>query len=209
MLTIYGFNSFNPFKVVATAEELGLDYDYKFVNLGKQENTTAAYAGKHPFGKVPALEHDGHCIAESAAICRYLARISDNKLYSSAPAKAAEIDSILDIMNIHIGRWMANYFWQEIVCPTYFDKAPDQDVLAEAKGWLDKQLPAIEQRLSENQFICGDEITLADPFALAYFMIKEQTSIDISAYPDIERWYAEMLARPAIQKANKDVYNAQ
>ncbi len=206
MLTIYGFNSFNPFKVVATAEELGIDYEYKFVNLAKQENTTDAYAGKHPFRKVPALEHDGHCIAESAAICRYLARINDNKLYSNDAVKAADIDAILDIMNIHIGRWMANHFWQEVVRPHYMKEEPDQAVLDEAKGWLSKQLPEIERRLSATQFICGDEITLADPFALAYFMIKEQTSIDISPFPAIERWYAEMLSRPAIAKANKVVY---
>ena len=94
MLKIYGYSTFNPFKVVATAEELGAEYEYVFVDLGKRANHEPDYQDKHPFGKVPVLEVDGQCISESPSICRYLARTHGDRLYSADPLAAAHIDSV-------------------------------------------------------------------------------------------------------------------
>lgn len=206
MLKIYGFSTFNPFKVVATAEELGAEYEYEFVDLGKRQQFAPDYQDKHPFNKVPVLEVDGHCISESPAICRYLARAHGDRLYSADLIKAAEIDSVIDMMNVHIGRWMSVYFWEEVICKKFFDREPDARAIEEAAGWLEKQLPAIEKRLGRHEFLCGSDITIADTFALAYFMIQEQTSIDLSSYQQISSWYAAMVQRPAIKKAREIVF---
>lgn len=208
MLKIYGYSTFNPFKVVATAEELGVEYEYEYVDLGKRANQTEDYQEKHPFSKVPVLEVDGQYISESPSICRYLARISGDRLYSSDPIKAADIDSVMDMMNVHIGRWLSVYFWQEIICPKFFDQEPDAAALKEAAGWLEKQLPAIEKRLGKHEFLCGDSITIADTFAFALFGIHEQTSIDLSPYQQIQSWYAAMKDRPAIKKAFSVVFGS-
>ena len=107
MFTIYGYNTFNPIKVLLTAEELGLDYHYVNVELGKGANKTPDYLAKHPLGKVPVLEHDGAILLESGAICRYLANINGHRLYSSDPLQAAHIDSMVDTAVLHVGRWLA------------------------------------------------------------------------------------------------------
>ena len=208
MLKIYGYSTFNPFKVVATAEEIGVDYEYEYVDLGKRANLGPEYEDKHPFSKVPVLEVDGHFIPESPAICRYLARANGNRLYSADLIKAAEIDSVMDIMNVHIGRWMAVYFWEEIIVRKFFDREPDAKALEEAAGWLQKQLPAIEKRLGRHEFLCGDQISIADTFALAYFMIHEDTSIDLAPYQQIKSWYDSMIKRPAIVKARAIVFSS-
>ena len=206
MLKIYGYSTFNPFKVVATAEELGAEYEYEFVDLGQRANLGPDYENKHPFSKVPVLEVDGEYVSESPAICRYLARTHGDKLYSSDPLKAADIDSVMDMMNVHIGRWLAVHFWEEIICPKFFDREADAETIAEAKGWLDKQVPAIEKRLGKHEFLCGDSITIADTFAYALFTIHELTSVDLGPYQQLQSWYAAMKARPAIQKANEIVF---
>lgn len=208
MLKIYGYSTFNPFKVVATAEELGAEYEYEFVDLGKRANHAPDYEHKHPFGKVPVLEVDGHCISESPSICRYLARTHGDRLYSSDPLVAADIDSVMDMMNVHIGRWMSVYFWEEVICKKFFDREPNAQALEEAAGWLEKQLPAIEKRLGKHEFLCGDGVTIADTFALAYFMIHEETSIDLSPYQQIQSWYDAMVKRPAITEARKIVFGS-
>lgn len=206
MLKIYGYSTFNPFKVVATAEELGADYEYVFVDLGKRANLEPGYENKHPFSKVPVLEVDGKAISESPSICRYLARAHGDKLYSSDPLVAADIDSVMDMMNVHIGRWLAVHFWEEIICPKFFDREPNAELIGEAKGWLDKQIPAIEKRLGKHEFLCGENITIADTFSYALFTIQDITSVDLSPYQQLKSWYAAMQQRPAIKKAQEIVF---
>lgn len=208
MLKIYGYSTFNPFKVVATAEELGVDYEYEYVDLAKRANQAEDYQEKHPFSKVPVLEVDGQYISESPSICRYLARSNADRLYSADPLKAADIDSVMDMMNVHIGRWLSVYFWQEIICPKFFDQEPDAAALEEAAGWLEKQVPVLEKRLGKNTYLCGDSITIADTFTFALFTIHEQTSIDLSPYPKLQAWYAAMKDRPAIKKAHSVVFGS-
>lgn len=198
MFTIYGYNTFNPIKVLLTAEELGMDYQYVNVELGKGENKTPDYLAKHPLGKVPVLEHDGNVLTESAAICRYLANVHDQRLYSAEPLQAARIDAMVDTAVLHVGRWLAVYFWEEIICRQFFRRDPDQASIEEAAGFLKQQLPYLDSVLEQNRFLCGEDITIADTIAYAYFQIQESTSVDLSAYSNILRWYGEISERPAV-----------
>lgn len=198
MFTIYGYNSFNGIKVLLTAEELGLEYDYVHVELSKGEQKTPDHLKRHPYGKIPALEHDGHRLVESASICRYLANINDHRLYSADPLRAAQIDQTVDMMVQHVGRWLGVYFWQEVICKHFFKKEPDAALIAEAEGFLKLHLPYFDAVLAENVFLCGDEVTIADTIAYAYFQIHEKTSVDLSAYVNIMRWYGEFSERPSV-----------
>ena len=204
MYKIYGFGTFNPLKVVFTAEELGLEYEFKTVNLAKGENRHPDYLAVHPLGKIPALEHNGNTFIESATICRYLANCNGHRLYSSDPVAAANIDQVMDLMQVHIGRWLASFFWQEIVVPM-MKQEPDQAVLVEAKSWLDKQLPAIDGILAKKSYLGGSEFSIADTFAFPLFNTTEITSVDLSPYRHIQRWYGEISERPALARAKDKI----
>ncbi|MEX0618170.1 MAG: glutathione S-transferase family protein [Pseudohongiellaceae bacterium] len=201
MYKIYGFTSFNPLKVVATAEELGLEYEYQHMDLGKRENHEPEHLARHPFGKVPVLEHEGNCLFESASICRYLARVNGDRLYTTDPLQAAKIDQIMDTMSLHIGRWLAVHFWEEVVVPKYMQQESNAKLLDEAKGWLTKQLPYVDKVLGSGTYLCGGELTIADTFAFAYFTIHETTSVSLDEYPNLDRWYKQLNERPTFQKA--------
>ena len=201
MITIYGATTFTATKVLFTAEEIGLDYEYVHLDLAKGEHKSPEHLARHPLGKVPALEHDGNCLIESASMCRYLANISDHKLYSADPLQAAHIDQMIDLMCHHVGRWLAVYFYQEVVLQRFYKKEPDQAAIAEAKGFLEQQLPYIEQTLTNNRFLCGSELTLADTIALPYFHAALTTSFTLDGFPAIARWHQEVSQRPAFVKA--------
>ena len=207
MYTIYGYSTFNPLKVVITAEELGIDYLYKYVDLGKRENLEPAHMARHPFGKVPVLEHDGEFIHESAAICRYLANMNNKNLYNANALQAARIDALMDVMSIHIGRWLSVYFWEELIAPKFLARVANPAALEEAKGWLDKQLPYLDNLLARNSWLCGTELSIADCFTFAYLTISDNTSISLDHYPNLSRWYQTMLASPAVIRAKARVFN--
>ncbi|RLP55076.1 MAG: glutathione S-transferase family protein [Ketobacter sp.] len=204
MYNIYGFGTFNPLKVVFTAEELGLEYQFHPVDLAKGENRHPDYLAIHPLGKIPALEHNGNTFIESASICRYMANCSGQQLYSQDPVAAAQIDQVMDLMQTHIGRWLGAFFWQEIVMPM-MKQQPDQAVLAEAKGWLDKQLPVIDNILAKKAFLGGSRFSIADTFAFPLLNTSEITSVDLGPYQHIQRWYGEISSRPALQRAKQQI----
>lgn len=64
-------------RVIITLAELKLPYELVKVDILKGEQKQPEFLARHPFGKIPYLE-DGEgeqmvAIAESRAICRYLA----------------------------------------------------------------------------------------------------------------------------------------
>ena len=54
-------------------EEVGEPYDVQLLDLQAGDNQKPAYLAVNPMGKVPAIDHDGVVVTESAAICTYLA----------------------------------------------------------------------------------------------------------------------------------------
>jgi len=57
-------------KTLYVLEELGVEYEYCYVDLGEGENRTENFLKMTPFGKVPVLEHDGEFLFEGGPICR-------------------------------------------------------------------------------------------------------------------------------------------
>ena len=59
--------------VLAALEEKGADYRLAAVPPGGMK--VAPHIGRHPFGRVPVLEHDDFSLYETQAILRYLDRV--------------------------------------------------------------------------------------------------------------------------------------
>jgi glutathione S-transferase len=206
MVRIYGFNgkSFNIFKVLLTAEELGVEYEFIGLNPMAGEHKSPEHMKRHPLGKVPAIEHDGRYLYESNAICKYLCGLKGNKLYSTDLWEKALIDQWCDNVAFHAGRWLGTVFFEEIIKPMKMKKPADAAALKEAKGFLENQIPVIDQRLSASEFLAGKDYTVADVIAFSYFNGAEGTSVDFSSFPHMMKWYEKIKAREAYEKANRN-----
>ena len=205
MLNIYGFQSFNTLKVLLTAEELGLQYQYHGLNPMKGEHKTPEHFKRHPLGKTPAIEHDGRPLFESNTICRYLASFQNSPLYPSAPAQAwerAQIDQWVDYVTQHPGRWIGTYFFQEVVAKMIGEQT-DTKAVKEAQEFLDQQLPVLEKQLDLSKYLAGSTATIADTVAFSYLTVSEITAFEFSKYPNLTRWYGEFKNRPSYARAMK------
>src|SRR4051812_37879301 len=87
MLTIHTWTTPNGLKPLILLEELGLDYEIRWVNLGKGEQHQPDYLRINPNGKIPALVDDGVPMFESGAILIHLAEKTGLFLASSGPAR--------------------------------------------------------------------------------------------------------------------------
>ena len=61
------------FKVIAVANQLGLDYELQQLDPTKGEHLSAIYAAVNPNKRIPAMEDEGFILWESNAITQYLA----------------------------------------------------------------------------------------------------------------------------------------
>jgi GST-like protein len=69
----------NGRKVSIALEELGLDYDWTWVHLDKEEQLRPEFLALNPNHKIPVLEDDGQVIWESGAILLHLGEQHDPK----------------------------------------------------------------------------------------------------------------------------------
>ena len=71
--------------VLATLEEKGASYRLSPVAPGTFHSPQ--HLARHPFGRVPVLEHDGFSLYESQAILRYLDRMLPNPALTPVDSK--------------------------------------------------------------------------------------------------------------------------
>ena len=201
MMKIYSFPTFNLTKVLLAAEEAGEPYELKLLDFTQGEHKSPEHLARHPLGKVPAVEIDGDHFFESNTICRLLAERNGNSLYAQTATQRAIINEWVDMTTMHIGRWLSVMFFENTLKPAFFGGETNPEAVEEAQNFLDQQLPALEQQLSQGEFIVGDNVTIADIVAFSYFTTTPFSGVDLSHYPQISRWISTLKARPSYAKA--------
>jgi glutathione S-transferase len=189
----------SPFvrKVLVVAAEKGIALEAK---PGMPGNTDAAFRAMSPFGKVPAFEDGDYKLSDSSAIIHYLeAKYPAHPLIpAEAKARGRTIwydeyaDTILFVP-------MAAIFFNRVVGPMMsmpHDPALADKAIVEA---LPLQLDYIENILTENEFLVGDQLTLADIAVAGPFVNIAHAGVEIDAakYPKTVRYVANILARPS------------
>jgi len=86
-------------RVFAALAHKGVEYDNVEVDITKKERP-AAFNTLSPFGKVPAMTHDGHAIVESSVICEYIDEVWPNPpLMPKEAARRAEARQWIQFVN--------------------------------------------------------------------------------------------------------------
>lgn len=204
MYHIHGFNlSFNVWKVLYVAEELGLEYEYTALDPMQGEHKSAEHLQRHPLGKIPTLEHDGRTIFESGTICRYLARVENSALYPVDDAyQCAMIDQWMDFFTCHLGRWLGTLLFERVFRERFGMGEKKVEVEQEALGFVEQQMAAVNEQLGKHSYLAGDALTIADSFAFAYVETCEMSGIALTGSPKVEQWFNDYKRRDAVQRAH-------
>ena len=173
-------------------EELGIDYQTIEVDIRNPEAPRdPAFVAASPMGKVPALADGDVLMADSAAICLYLAdRYASGRL---APA-FDEADR---------GRYL---FWMVfapgVIEPCMAEKAAGLEPQPARHGWgsFDAMIRTLEQGLEPGPWLLGDRFTAADVMVGSSAVFLRLFHM-LPASPAIEAFADRCLARPAYQRA--------
>jgi glutathione S-transferase len=203
MYQIHGLDvSTNTIKTLYVAEALGIDYEYISVDLTKGENKTPEHLKRHPLGKLPTLTHDEKTLFESNVICTYLASVENSKFYPQDNFARAQVDQWLAFFTNHIGRWITTYVFEAVFKEKFGLGEPSQAVQDEAVGFIQQQLPCIEDQIIKHRFLTGTK-SVADYVAYAYFELTELVNYPLNESPALYQWYTSIKAETAIQRAQK------
>jgi glutathione S-transferase len=186
-------------------EEKGVDYKLEEVDILQGAGQQPGHLARHPFGKVPAFEHDGFALYEACAIARYIDDVFPGPKLQPADAKRrarmVQIFSIIDSYGYTPMIW--KIFVQRMVMPMMGGQA-DEKVIAEAVPQAEKAVGALEALADgTGPYLCGPELSLADLHLVpvyAYFSMTPEGKKALAAAPKLARWWQSVSTRPSVAK---------
>jgi glutathione S-transferase len=181
-------------------EERGVRYQLKAIPLGA--HLEQPHLSRHPFGRVPAFEHDGFALYETQAILRYIAKVFPGPaLVPADPRQAARMDQLIGITDWYF----LNHIGAPITRPRFVEMmgGPQADaaVIAAALPKARICLKAIDDLKGEAPFLAGDALSLADlqlaPHMAVFARVPEGRAL-LTPHPGLRAWLERMLARPSM-----------
>ena len=204
MIKLYGVGfSFNISKIRYCLNYLNLPYEWVQTNPMAGENKSQDYLNISPTGKIPAIDVDGYKLFESNSIIRYLTATNNSSLYPQDAKKRGTIDAWMDYTSIHIGAALGRVLFNRVFAPMSGQKV-DPESLRVGLEFLDKYFPILEKQLSQNPYIAGKDMSIADISLLATIDPCELGQISIDQYPSIKKWRAGLKSQAFYQKCYKD-----
>lgn len=187
-------------------EEKGIGYELREVDILKGEAQAPSHLARHPFGKVPALEHDGFALFETFAIARYLDEAFPGpKLQPEDAKRRARMTQICNVIDSYgYGAMIGKVFWQCAIVPMQ-GGTPDRAVLAEGEAMAARVLDALEGLAGEGgEFLCGGgQVSLADLFlvpVMEYFAMTEPGRAALATRPRLSGWWQRLSQRASVAK---------
>ncbi len=210
-LQLYSLATPNGQKVTILLEELlaaghsGAEYDAWVINIGQGDQFGSDFVAINPNSKIPALmDRSGPepvRVFESGAILLYLAE----KFGAFAPAGGAARAECLSWLFWQMGSapYLGGGFGHFYAyAPTKIEYAIDRFAM-EAK----RQMDVLDGRLAESRFLGGEEYTIADIAVFPWYgglaegkMYEAGEFLAVQDYKNVQRWTAEIAARPAVKR---------
>lgn len=161
------------------------------------------HLSRHPFGKVPAFEHDGFLLYETQAILRYI-----DEGFPVAPLQPTDLHQFAR-MNQIIGIVDA-YAWRAIAAGIVFNRilAPklglpvDEEAVRKALPQARLCLSEIARLHGEQPFLAGERISLADLMVvpLLYYLARvPEGEAPLAVHPTLRAWMRRIEDRPSFQ----------
>ena len=188
--------------VLLALAEKGVAYELQEVDVFRDGGAAPDYLARQPFGRIPAFEHDGFRLYETAAILRYVDEAFPGPALQPAdPAGRARVTQIVGILDSYAYRPMVWDIFVERSRGTSEEGTPDEAKIAAAIPKSAICLRAIAELMGEASYLAGDALTLADLHFVpifAYLRLTPEGRSLIGAAPAISRWWDAVSARPSV-----------
>ena len=177
-------------------EECGLEYTTHAVNIGKDEQFAPDFLKISPNNKIPAiLDNDnGKSLMESGAILMYLADKSGKFWPQDPDDKWSTVEWLMFQMG-----GVGPMFGQ---CHHFTKYNPGVAPYAEERYLNETRrlYGVMNERLGKTGFLACKEYTIADMAVWPWVARFDWQTVNLNDFPNVRRWYLEILDRPATRR---------
>ena len=186
-----------------TLEEKGVDYDLVPVDIFTEDGPPAWYRDHHPFGRIPAFEHDGLRLHETSAIARYVDEaFAGPVLQSAEPRRRAVMNQIIGLLDAYAYRAMV---W-DVAVERLEKQTPDEALIETGLRTADTVLRTLSSLKSSGPWLLGNHISLADLHAapiVGYFIKVPKGRAALANFPDLQDWWMRIVQRQSFIATEK------
>ena len=207
-MKLYNFTpAANALRVEMFLNEKSINLETIQVNVREDELFKEPYNSMNPFNCVPFLElEDGTIITETISICRYIEeKYRDPVLFGSNAKERAvidmwnrriELDGFLPLL--HSVRNKTSFFKGKVIPGTRNEILQSPEIVTRGIEMFKVLLDRIDPHLSENKFISGNSLSIADITGHFMFNLSNILKIDlVEEYKNASRWKLELENRPS------------
>jgi glutathione S-transferase len=201
---VYGANYSVYVRIVRLVlAEKGIDYELVPVDVFATEGIPAWYFQHHPFGRIPAFEHDGFRLFETSAIARYVDEVFAGTALQPTDARArATMNQIIGMLDAYAYRSMV---W-DVAVERLEKEAPDERLIASGLSQASKALQTLSSLKAPGPWFLGDGLTLADLHAapiIGYFVKVAEGHQLLTEFPEIQDWWTRIAGRASFLRTEK------
>lgn len=189
------FRSSCSWRVRIALAHKGVDYEYRAINLLKQEQVSDEYKKLNPLGQVPALIVDENTLMQSISILEYLEEAFPQKpLLPKDLFKRAKVREVCEIIGSGIQPLQNLSVLQKI----------GETKMEWGHFYIQKGFVALEQVLanSAGKYCVGDEVTIADCCLVPQVYNANRFKVDMAAFPVISRVHDALMSLDAFKAAH-------
>jgi GST-like protein len=199
-IRLYAFDTPNGRKISVALEEMGLPYEVQVVDITRGEQHAPEFEAISPNRKIPAIVDPqgpgGRPISvfESGAILVYLGEKS-GKFW---PTDLAARTAVLEWLMFQMGGFgpMPGQVHHFIALK---DEAQRAYGLKRYMDETRRLYGVMDKRLATREHFAG-ELSIADFAILGWAWRHERHQVDLADFPNVQRWYRALMARPAVQR---------
>jgi GSH-dependent disulfide-bond oxidoreductase len=190
----------NGHKVTILLEELGLPYEARVYNMLEGEHLTPEFRRINPNGRLPALiDHDPpgggapFAVFETGAMLVYLAEKAGRLLPPDPRGRSLTLQWLMwQVAGLGPMHGQAHHFVR--YAPESIDYALAR-YLNEARRLLD----VMDRRLEQVDYL-AEAYSIADIACWPWVRAIHAIGIPMGDYPALQRWFARVGERPAVQR---------
>lgn len=196
-LTLYTADTPNGLKVSLYLHEASLAYRQVNVDLSAGEQKRPDFLRMNPNGKIPVIvDHERDLtLFESGAILAYLAQ-KTGILQPMTQAKALAVNQWLHFQIGGIGPMLGQLWWF-----MHASRTGNREAIERYCKESLRLMGVVEARLAQSAYLATDEYSIADIAAFAWLRTHHELALDVTPFPHMRRWLAQIEARPAVQSA--------
>jgi glutathione S-transferase len=178
--------------------------DWQLAALKPGTSKQQPHLTRHPFGRMPVLDHGDFALYETQAILRYIDRVLPTpSLTPAEPQEAARMDQVMNITDWYLFQGCGNIItFQRVIRPMLFGQPADDDAVREAMPRARVVFAELARLLGDRSWFGGDMFSLADLMVAPHFDFFAQTpewEELTSPHQNLVTWLARAEARSSLQ----------